>query len=55
MHYVALQRDQPERMPAAAHYLDARVQIARDDRAPQQVVHDALIALVKPDKLTQHA
>ena len=55
VHHVALQRHQAEGMVARTHDGNAHVQVFRDDRAAQQVLHDAAILRRAVDQIRRHA
>ena len=55
VHHVALQRHQPESMPARAHDGDAAVQVLGYDGASQQAFHYAAVDGIVAAQLARHA
>ena len=55
VHHIALQRHQPEGMPARAHDGDAAVQVPGHHRASQQALHHAAVQRVIAAQLAGHA
>ena len=55
VHYVSLQGHQPEGVPAPAHDGDSRVQVFRDHRPAQQVLHHAPEVSVAFHQFRRHA